>query len=43
MQNEILGYLFCIIMTVVLFGIIWGISKVLSIFTDKVLPETDDE
>ena len=43
MQNEVFGYIFCIIMTVVLFGVIWGISSLLSIFTDKMLPETDEE
>lgn len=43
MQNEVFGYIFCIIMTVVLFGVIWGISSLLSIFTDKMFPETDEE
>ncbi|MBR1914422.1 MAG: hypothetical protein IJ827_06330 [Lachnospiraceae bacterium] len=43
MTNELFGYVFCIAMTVVLFGIIWGLSKCISVFTDRILPESDDE
>lgn len=42
MANDLFGYLFCVVMTVVLFGIIWGLSRVLSIFTDRMLPEPDE-
>lgn len=43
MDNEIFGYVFCIIMTVVLFGVIWIFSRILSVFTDRILPEPDEE
>lgn len=42
MESEVLGYIFCGVMTVGLFGIIWVLSKILSIFTDKMLPEPED-
>ena len=43
MANEYLGYLFCVIMTIVLFGIIWGLSKIISVFTDRMLPEPEED
>lgn len=43
MQNEYLGYLFCVIMTIVLFGVIWGLSRFISIFTDRILPDETEE
>ena len=43
MENEMMGYVFCGVMTVVLFGVIWGLSRLISVFTDKILPDQEDE
>lgn len=43
MDNEILGYVFCLLMTAGLFGVIWILSKLLSILSDRILPEPDEE
>ena len=43
MDNEIIGYAFCVGMTVILFGIIWGLSRIISIYTDRILPDSNDD
>ena len=43
MDNEIMGYAFCVGMTVILFGIIWELSRIISIFTDRILPDSNDD